>query len=276
MKRLTFFTFFILFLAVVFLPNHAQAVKLPEPTEQFYVTDSANILDETTKNMIMSVNYAYQNQMEKPQIVVATVDSFDGLTKEEYAHQLFNKWKIGSDSLDNGVLILLSTGEREIKIEVGYGLEGAITDGTAGEILDNNLTYLKADDYNTGLRNIFSEVALKVNQEYNYKDETIFKNYTNEMQLAKTNGEKGASGKLSPGVIGIIILVVVTFIIISMINGRGPRGGSRGPFDSGRGRGGGPFIGGGFGGGRSGGSGGGFGGFGGGGSSGGGGAGRGF
>ncbi len=263
-------------MVAIFLPSHVQAVQFPEPTKEIYVTDSANILDESTKNMMMSVNYAYQNQTEKPQIVVVTVDSFDGLTKEEYAYQLFNKWKIGSDSANNGVLILLSTGEREIKIEVGYGLEGAITDGTAGEILDNNLTYLKEDDYNTGLRNIFSEVALKVNEEYHYQDETIFKDYTDELEEAQTNAEEGSSGKLSPGVIALIVIVVITFIIISMINGGGPRGGSRGPFGNGRGRGGGPFIGGGFGGGRQGGSGGGFGGGFGGGSSGGGGAGRGF
>jgi uncharacterized protein len=275
LKRLALCISFLSVLVMLLVPYTVEAAKFPQPTQDFYVADYANILDGKTKEMIMSVNYAYQKESEKPQIVVATVDSFDGLSKEEYANQLFNKWKIGNKSSDNGILILLSTGEREIKIEVGYGLEGAVTDGTAGEILDHNLSYLKKDDYSAGLSNIFSEVALKVNQEYDYKDETIFKNYTDEMNTAKSSMDANNSGQLSPGMIALIVIGVITFIIIGGINGRGRGGGPRGPYNSGRG--GGPFIGGGgsFGGGSRG-SGGGFGGFGGGGSSGGGGAGRGF
>ncbi|EUJ32048.1 hypothetical protein MFLO_07672 [Listeria floridensis FSL S10-1187] len=269
-KRTPVFSFLILFLlSFIMLPSIAQAVSLPSPTKEFYVSDGAGILDKRTKDMVISVNYAYQKQKEKPQIVLATVKSFDGLSKEDYANQLFNKWKIGSKNDNNGILILMSTKEREIRIEVGYGLEGAVTDGTSGEILDHNLSYLKDDDFNQGLANIFSEVALKVNKEYEYQDKTIFKNYTDEMEAAQSNS--GGSGLDTKGIVGIVIAVIVLSIFFG---GKGGNGRNRG---RGGGGGFGPFIGGGFGGGSSGGSsGGGFSGFGGGGSSGGGGAGRGF
>lgn len=264
----------ILFLTLLIGPGTAFAADLPSPSKEFYVSDGARVLDKKTKEMVLSVNYAYQKQKEKPQIVLATVKSFDGLSKEEYANQLFNKWKIGSGKDNNGVLILLSTKEREIRIEVGYGLEGTITDGTSGEILDHNLSFLKDDDFNQGLSNIFSEVAIQVNKEYDYQDKTIFKNYTSELEKARENSEDSGDGLSTPGIIAIVIGVIIFAIVFGGGNngrrgGRGGRGGGSGM---------GPFIGGGFfgGSGGSGSSGGGFSGFGGGGSSGGGGAGRGF
>ncbi|WP_240616014.1 TPM domain-containing protein [Listeria kieliensis] len=265
----------VLLLTLLIGPGTAFAADLPKPSKEFYVSDEAGVLDNKTKEMVLSVNYAYQKQKEKPQVVLATVKSFDGLSKEEYANQLFNKWKIGSGKDNNGVLILLSTKEREIRIEVGYGLEGAITDGTSGEILDHNLSYLKDDDFNQGLANIFSEVAIQVNKEYDYQDKTIFKNYTSELEKARENSEDNGDGLGTHGIIAIVIGVIIFAGVFGGGNngrrgGRGGRGGGSGM---------GPFIGGGFFGG-SGGSGssggGGFSGFGGGGSSGGGGAGRGF
>ena len=153
-------------------PKHAQA--LPDPTTEFYVYDPSGTLSEETKSFILSVNEQYELTEEKPQVVVAVVDSLQGETIEEYSVALFEKWEIGQADADNGVLILLALEEREIRFEIGYGLEGTLTDSRTGRILDNHLDYLSANDFDGGLKEIFTEAAVVVNEEYQYDDEVIF------------------------------------------------------------------------------------------------------
>jgi len=244
---------------------YGQELKLPEPTKEFYVNDFANLINEEAENNIIQINLNYENTKEQPQIVVATVKNLQGLDENKYAVELFEKWKIGNRDYDNGILVLLSLEERRIKIEVGYGLEGAITDSEAGRILDSSLDYLSEGDYSTGLENIFYQLAETVNEEYGFDNDEIFNNVDVDIQPVRSSTDVGSLFKL--------ILLIIVIIIINGFGGGGRRG-RRGYFIP-------PIIHrpGGFGGGGFGGSGGGgFGGgsFGGGGSSGGGGAGRGF
>ncbi|MHB0886038.1 MAG: TPM domain-containing protein [Bacillota bacterium] len=86
------------------------------------------------------------------ELAVVTVKTTQPVTIEEYAVKLFEKWGIGKKGRDKGVLMLLATDDRAVKIEVGYGLEPVITDGTAGSILDRYvLPRLKQNDYAGGL-----------------------------------------------------------------------------------------------------------------------------
>lgn len=164
------------FFSMMFAPSK-NAQELPDPTSEFYVYDPSGTLSEETKTFIMSVNEQYELTEEKPQVVVAVVDSLEGETIEEYSVDLFEKWKIGQADADNGVLILLALEEREIRFEIGYGLEGALTDSRTGRILDNHLEYLSANDFDGGLKEIFTEAAVVINQEYQYDDEVIFSGY---------------------------------------------------------------------------------------------------
>lgn len=247
------------------------AVTYPEASNEFYVYDEANLLSDETEKFIIDVNKHYEDAKEQPQIVVATVDSLQGVTIEEYTVELFEKWQIGSADLDNGVLILLSAEEREIRFEIGYGLEGALTDSGTGAILDRNIDALSADDYDTALEGIFTETAVKVNEEYQYDNDTIFSGYTVDPSDYEDEGDGGFPA---------ILIVVLVFFIASSFFGGGGSGGGRGRRGGsslwplllgmyGGSRGGGGFGGGGFGGGGGGG-------FGGGGGSGGGGSSRGF
>lgn len=249
---------------------YGQGIKLPEPTREFYVNDFADLIDEEAENNIIKVNLNYENTKEKPQIVVATVPNLQGLDENKYAVELFEKWKIGNSEYNNGILVLLSSEERRIKIEVGYGLEGAVPDSVAGKILDNSLDYLSEGDYSTGLESIFYQLADKVNEEYGYDEDVIFGNVNKNIPQESSSSNAGALGKL--------ILIIILIIIINGFGGGGRRRRRRSIFippiihGPGSGFGGGGF--GGFGGGGFGGGGGGS--FGGGGRSGGGGAGRGF
>ena len=117
------------------------------PKTNFYVNDYADVLSEETENYILNSNIELQNKT-KAQIVVVTVNSLEGKTIEEYATELFREFEIGDKKKNNGVLLLCSTGDRKFKIEVGYGLEGALTDGKTGRIQDQYIIpYLKNNNY---------------------------------------------------------------------------------------------------------------------------------
>jgi len=183
-------------------------INLPEPTKEFYINDYADLMNGESKDNILRVNLNYEKTKEKPQIVVVTVKNMQGLDENTYAVKLFEKWKIGNKGYDNGVLLLLAIEERRIKIEVGYGLEGAITDSESGRILDSSLDYLSKGDYSTGLENIFYNLAKEVNDEYGYDDKDIFGD------IKVNNSYKTGSTDLGP----LFKLILLIFVLI-IING---------------------------------------------------------
>ena len=86
------------------------------------------------------------------QLVVATVSSLDGEEIEPYANALFRAWKLGEAKKNNGVLFLIAPKEHRVRIEVGYGLEGTLTDATSSLIIANAAApRFKAGDYNGGV-----------------------------------------------------------------------------------------------------------------------------
>jgi uncharacterized protein len=94
------------------------------------VTDQANIISAPAK---ASIEAKLQNLEDKSsiQLVVATVNSLEGGDIESYANGLFRAWKLGMAKKNNGVLFLIAPNERKMRIEVGYGLEGVLTEETA-------------------------------------------------------------------------------------------------------------------------------------------------
>lgn len=204
-------------MALFFFPQTINAAPtFPAATSNYYV-DDAKILSSTTEQFIQSVNNNYQQTTEKPQIAVAAVKNMQGLTREDYANQLFEKWQIGNKKLDNGVLILFSLEERQIWIEVGYGLEGALTDSGTGAILDRNIDLLKADKFDEALKSIFTEVAVKINGEYDFKNEEIFSGY-------EVDAEKYSDSDDS-GILSVFILIGIIVVVSIFFGG----GGSNGP-----------------------------------------------
>ena len=212
-KILSLLTLIFLFLLVCSETIYA---KMPEPTKDFYCADYASLLNQDTESSIRSVNLNYEATEEKPQVVVATVDNMDGLDIDTYAVELFEKWKIGNSKLNNGVLILLALEERKIRIEVGYGLEGAITDGTVGQILDSADSFLSDDDYNKAILQVFYDVTDKVNAEYGYDNEKIYSGSA-ERPAAETE----PLSILEMIIYGAAILFVIIAFIYDKISGGG-------------------------------------------------------
>ena len=128
-RQKIYFAFFLLFLIVI-LSNMTSTTlaAVVSPTSDFYVNDNAGVLTRETKQYIMDTNVELQKKTGA-QIVVVTVKSLNGMSIEDYAYQLFNSWGIGDKNKDNGLLLLCSYGDREFRVEVGYGLEGKLPDG---------------------------------------------------------------------------------------------------------------------------------------------------
>jgi uncharacterized protein len=104
------------------------------PRPSGHVNDFAGVLTDEDRAYLENFLQTLERDTTA-EVVVATVTSLDGLTIEEYAERLFRDWGIGDAAKDNGVLLLVAPAERRVRIEVGYGLEGSLPDGLAGEII---------------------------------------------------------------------------------------------------------------------------------------------
>ena len=93
-------------------------------------------------------------QKTSSEIAVATIESLNGMSVEEYANRLFKEWGVGQAKQDNGVLVLVAPNDREMRIEVGYGLEGVLPDGLAGQVIRDDFTpRFREGDYSGGIHN---------------------------------------------------------------------------------------------------------------------------
>ncbi|MGQ3674083.1 TPM domain-containing protein [Xanthobacter sp. TB0139] len=120
---------------VLALPALAQTgPSYPELTG--HVVDEAQILSPEIRTSLEAELVA-QEEKTSDQLVVATVSSLDGLPIEDYANGLFRSWKLGQEKENNGLLLLVAPNERKVRIEVGYGLEGILTDAMASTIIRN-------------------------------------------------------------------------------------------------------------------------------------------
>lgn len=133
-------------------------VKIPDPTDRFYVNDYADVLDEETERYIFEKSRDYQTNGGQ-QVVVLTMKSIGDKSVEDFSIDTARQWGIGDKESDNGVLILLVIDSRDIRIEVGYGLEGVLNDGKCGRIIRSAKEDLSDGDYSEGVKKIYDGVV---------------------------------------------------------------------------------------------------------------------
>ena len=127
----------------------AQGIDVPYMTGR--IVDNAEILSQGARQQIEAKIRAHEDKTTN-QLAVLTVPSLQGETVEQAATAVFDAWKLGRKDKDNGVLVLVSPAERRLRIEVGYGLEGTLTDVAAGRIIRNVITpRFKEGNYDGGL-----------------------------------------------------------------------------------------------------------------------------
>jgi uncharacterized protein len=128
-----------------------------------YVNDFASLLNQEEKTTLETTLTNFHSQYGG-EVVVATIPNLGGDAIENYANQLFREWSIGQKDKNNGVLLLVSKEDHKLRIEVGYGYEGVLTDARSSEIIRNTITpYFKQGAYGlgimTGVRDIITTVT---------------------------------------------------------------------------------------------------------------------
>ena len=142
-------------------------IAVINPTSNFYINDFAKVLDKETEDYILS-NSATLADKTTAQLVVVTVGSLEGESIEDYSLDLFRNWGIGDKEKNNGALILLAVEEREVRIQLGDGLEGRINDSKAGRFLDDyGIPFFKNDEWDLGIKTLYSAILSEIYSEYN-------------------------------------------------------------------------------------------------------------
>lgn len=211
---------------------------LAAPSVKGRVNDYAGVLSADATSRIEQKLAALETS-DSTQIVVLTVPTLDGDSIEDFSMRVVEQWKLGQKGLDNGALLIIAKDDRKLRIEVGYGLEGKLTDALSGRIIRQVIVpHFKQNDFEGGV-----EAGV-------------------DAMIAATKGEftlPDRSFPISKDSLFIILVLLVFFLRIFMrgILGRrsyyGGHRGSGGGFFGGGGGGGGGFSGGGggFGGGGS-------------------------
>lgn len=242
-----------LLIAILCVPSLSSAQPSAlKPTG--FVNDFAGIIDQGTKSKLNQLLTSFE-RATGIEIAVATTPSLKDIPVEDFATTLFEQWGIGKKGKDNGLLILVAPVEKKMRIEVGYGLEGAINDAVAGRIIrDTMIPWFKDGDFSTGILNGAVESIRILNSKYNLGFDPSVAGGLGSIPLRQVSYEK--SSTLSK----VFKFIIVAFLILVFIKNpwaglflmMGLGGGRGGSFRSG-GFGGGGF--GGFGGGLSGGGG---------------------
>lgn len=128
-----------------------QDVVIPTPTG--YVNDTSNILDPEVKSSLEELLVEFE-KTGRGEIAVLTIPTTKPYTIEQYGIELGDEWKVGDSEEDNGVILIVATEDRQVRIEVGHGAEAYITDTRAGHILDQAVVpELRTGDWNSGITN---------------------------------------------------------------------------------------------------------------------------
>lgn len=137
--------------ALLLLLGAADIFALEVPRLKGRVNDYAGMLSSATEQQLEAALAEFE-RTDSTQIVVLTIPSLEGDSLEDFSMRVAESWKIGQKGLDNGAILLISKNDRKLRIEVGYGLEGKLTDLMAGRIIRDVITpQFKAGQFDQGI-----------------------------------------------------------------------------------------------------------------------------
>ncbi len=169
------------------------------------LVDAAGVLDSDARTVIDNRLRDYETQSGH-QVAVATVPSLEGYDIRDYGNQLFRKWQLGDKQKNDGVLVLVAPKEHKVSIEVGYGLEGDLTDAMSRIIIENAMVpRFKAGDYVGGIHAAIDDIEKVVGGQ-------------GDQVVQRVNNQ-------SAGSIEDNLPIIILFIVIGLILIRASRGG---------------------------------------------------
>ena len=189
-----------LLLSFLFITSFSFAQDFPERSNTL-VTDYANVLSPEQRQALEQKLVAF-NDSTSTQVAVVLMQSVGGYDISEYAVQLFNKWKIGQASKNNGVLVLAAIEDRKVFILTGYGIEGVLPDALCKRIVTNDIVpNFKQGDYYGGLDAATNSIMALVKGEYTADD------YMNRKQKFPVAGL----------LIALVIFIIVIFARVNSV-----------------------------------------------------------
>ncbi|MDP3283829.1 MAG: TPM domain-containing protein [Desulfobacterales bacterium] len=181
----------------IIIPFSAGALDVPQLKGR--VNDYASILSPETAQRLDAALSEIEKS-DSTQITVLTIPSLEGEVLEEFSIKVAEAWKIGQNNLDNGAILLVSKNDRKLRIEVGRGLEGKLTDLISGRIINSEIIpKFKAGDFNGGIEAGISAIVSVVRGEY---------------KASKTDTVRKGKGK-NP----IFTLLIFLFVITAALSG---------------------------------------------------------
>lgn len=200
---------FLLYLFLFISTICVNAQNLPQrPVPPRLVNDFAHVLS-SEQNQILESRLVALDDSTSNQIAIVTIPSLDGYDIDVYANKLYRSWGIGTKKNNNGILILVAVNDHKMRIEVGYGLEGAIPDITAKNIIETDLApNFRAGNYYRGFDEAITSLGQAAAGEY-------------KEQRVRKGDEDGGGGSI----LTFFIILIIVFLILG---GRGGGGGGRG------------------------------------------------
>ena len=183
-----------------------QTMSYPEPTERFFVNDYADVMTDEDEQAVYEAGVALYEATEA-QIVLLTVSDLGGQRLEDYSVHIARDWGLGDEEKDNGILLLFTVDGPHSRVEVGYGLEGAVNDSKAGRILDTYLVpwYEDEDAWSKQLADTYKALLNEVYVEYGLTENVV---------PVETPADGGGDW-----VMAIPILIVVILLLMSKRDG---------------------------------------------------------
>jgi uncharacterized protein len=183
------------------------ALEVP-PLKQ-RVNDTANMLSASTKQQLEEI-LGRLEQTDSTQIVLLTIPSLGGEVLEEFSIKVADQWKIGQKGLDNGAILLIAKNDRKIRIEVGYGLEGSLTDLMAGRIIRNVIVpKFKAGNFDQGVIDGVQAMIGVARGEYQAPE---------NIPSASGSKVKGTNSFFVVGVIAFIFIIIIFISILGILS----------------------------------------------------------
>jgi uncharacterized protein len=171
LERLKLHSIFFAVAFLLFCALAAHALEIPKPTG-YRVNDFASVLTTDSKSRLESKLDTFEKETTT-QIFVAIFPSIEDESVEDFVNRMYISWKIGQQNKNNGVLLAIFIQEHKARIEVGYGLEGALTDALSSRIIRNELAPdFKAGNYDGGVEKTVDAIMKAVRGEYTASPES--------------------------------------------------------------------------------------------------------
>ncbi|EYS94618.1 TPM domain-containing protein [Bartonella bacilliformis] len=218
-QRATFFSYLWVLISLLYLvvaSNNVAYSQTQFPILTGYVNDGAHLLDHTTIEDLTEKLDVLEKKTGN-QVVIATVPTLSGIDIETYSNSLFRTWNLGQKQINNGVLLVVAPNEREVRIEVGYGLEGELTDVISAVIINNFiLPSFREGNYQEGIVKAINAI-INITVE---KNSDLTNKIKKQAEILETKHKQAKKEKIITNIVMFLIFfIMVCLPILAMIFG---------------------------------------------------------